>query len=235
MAEEKVHYAIDDGIAVIRLDDGRVNSLAPDVLSALDAQLTRAEGEAAAVVLVGREGRFCAGFDLATMAAGAEAAGAMVMAGAELMLRMVAFPVPLVTACTGHAIAAGALLLLASDWRVGARGAFKIGLNEVAIGMTLPFFALEIARERLSKRHYARATQLAEIYGPDGAADAGYLDRVVDPEAVLETARAAAVGLARLQQPAFRRTKRRNVEAMTARIRSSLQDDLGGPTDRSRD
>ena len=227
MADEKLHYSLEAQTAVIRLDDGRVNSLSPEMLTAIDAQLTRAEKEAAAVVLVGREGRFSAGFDLKTMGAGPEAAGRMVAAGAELLARMAEFPLPVVAACSGHAIAAGALLLLASDLRFGAKDEFKIGLNEVAIGMTLPVFALELARERLSKRHYTRATQLAEIYAPEGAVDAGFLDELAAPEALLETACAAAAQLAGLQQPAFRSTKRRNAAAMTARMRASLDEDFG--------
>lgn len=226
MSEEKVTYTLEGGIAVVQLDDGRANSLAPDVLAAVERQLDRAEKEAGAVVIVGRERRFCAGFDLATMGAGPEAANAMVLAGAELLLRMVELPIPVIAACTGHAIAAGALLLLASDLRVGSRGEFKIGLNEVTLGMTLPNFALELARERLSKRHYARATSLAEIYTPSQAVDAGYLDQLTEPERVLETARSEAKRLAELKQPAFRLTKRRNSEAMVTRIRATLQEDV---------
>ncbi|MGI9590332.1 MAG: crotonase/enoyl-CoA hydratase family protein [Myxococcota bacterium] len=233
MADDKVHYSLENQTAVIHMDDGRVNGLSPDMLAAIDAQLTRAEKEAAAVVLVGREGRFSAGFDLSTMGAGREAAGAMVAAGAELLVRMAEFPIPLVAACSGHAIAAGALLLLASDLRVGTKGDFKIGLNEVTIGMTLPVFALELARERLSKRHYTRATQLAEIYAPEGAIDAGFLDELAAPEALRETACAAAERLASLQQPAFRATKQRNAAAMTARVRASLDEDFGALARRS--
>ena len=226
MSEEKVVYTIESGIAVIQLDDGRANSLSPEVLAAVDEKLALAEKEAGAVVLVGRERRFCAGFDLATMGSGPEAANAMVLAGAELLLRMAELPIPVVAACTGHAIAAGALLLLASDLRVGSRGEFKIGLNEVTLGMTLPIFALELARERLSKRHYARATLMAKIYTPSQAVDAGYLDQLTEPAAVLETARGEATRLAELKQPAFRLTKRRNSEAMATRIRATLQEDV---------
>jgi len=226
MPDEKLRYSLEDRIAVIHLDDGRANSLAPGMLAAIEQALDRAEQEAAAVVLVGREGRFCAGFDLATMGSGPEAAHEMVLAGAELLLRLATFPVPVVAACTGHAMAAGALLLLASDLRLGCPGKFKIGLNEVTLGMTLPLFAMEMARERLSKRHLSRATSLAEIYAPEGAIDAGYLDRLEEPGSLLKVARAEATRLGELKQPAFRLTKQRNAEAMVDRIRAKLRDDL---------
>ncbi len=227
MTDEKVHYTLENRIARIQLDDGRANSLSLEVLIAVNQQLDRAEKEADAVVLVGRDGRFCAGFDLGTLGSGPEAANELVLAGAELLLRLAELPIPVVAACTGHAIAAGALLLLASDLRVGSRGEFKIGLSEVTLGMTLPIFALELARERLSKRHYARATQMAEIYTPSGALDAGYLDQLAEPSEVLKSARAEAARLAELKQPAFRLTKQRNAEGMAARIRATLPDDVG--------
>jgi enoyl-CoA hydratase len=226
MSDEKLRYTLEGRVAVIHMDDGRVNSLSPEMLAGIEAQLDRAEKEAGAVVLVGREGRFCAGFDLATMGAGPEAAHGMVLAGAELLLRLSTLPIPVVAACTGHALAAGALLLLAADLRVGCRGEFKLGLNEVTIGMALPIFALELARERLSKRHFARATQMAEIYSPDTAVDAGYLDRVEALPDVLQAARGEATRLAELQQPAFRLTKQRNAEAMVERIRATLDEDV---------
>jgi enoyl-CoA hydratase len=117
---------------------------------------------------------------------------------------------------------------MASDCRVGARGDFKIGLNETAIGMTLPNFALEFAGARLSKRHFDRATSQATLYAPDGALDAGYLDAVVEPDAVFDTAFAEAVRLSGLQQPAFGLTKRRAHSALVARVRETLAQDVAG-------
>src|SRR5262245_1515716 len=185
-------YRLDDGVPVLRLDDGKANALSPAAIAALEAALDRAEKEARAVLVLGREGRLCAGFDLSVMRAGVEPMRALVTAGAELFLRIAVHPLPIVVGCTGHALAAGAILLLAADTRIGARGAFKIGLNEVAIGMALPIFGFELARERLSKRHFTRAAIQAELYDPDEAVAAGFLDRACDPGAVAETALAEA-------------------------------------------
>jgi enoyl-CoA hydratase len=226
MPDENVCYALEDAVAVIRLDDGKANGLSRGLIQALDAALDRAEKEAGAVLLVGREGRFSGGFDLATMRTGPEAVRALVAAGAELFLRLYGFPLPVLVACTGHAIAAGALVLLAADARIGARGAFKIGLNEVAIGMTLPIFAVEFARQRLSKRHFVRATSQATLYAPEEAVDAGFLDRVAAPEAVFDTALCEAARLAQLPQPAFRITKASVNAAAIAFMRETLDADL---------
>lgn len=223
---EIVRSALEDRIAVVRLDDGKVNALSPLVVAELGAALERAEREAAAFLLLGRAGVLSAGFDLKTMRAGPDSVRSLVGAGAELLLRLLDSPLPVVVACPGHALAAGALLLLAADFRVGASGDARIGLNEVAIGMTLPIFATEIARLRIEPRHFARAALQAEIYAPPSALEAGFLDRVV-PAAELETvARAEAVRLAALPQPAFRHTKRRGFGATVAGIRASLPGDL---------
>ena len=107
-------------------------------------------------MLFGRSGRFCAGFDLNTIQESPDAARRLVAGGAELVARLAASPLPIVVGCGGHALAMGALLLLGADVRIGAEGEFKLGLNEVAIRMTLPAFAIELAGERLSRRHLTR-------------------------------------------------------------------------------
>ncbi len=228
MPESSVTTELRDGLAWLRLDDGKANALSPAVIEALGAALDRAEKEAGAVVLLGRPGRFSAGFDLSVMGSGPEQVRSLVTAGAELLMRLYAFPLPVVAACTGHALAAGSLLLLASDFRVGARGDFKIGLNEVAIGMTLPIFAVELARARLSKRHFDRATAQAEIYAPEAAVDAGFLDRLAAPDAIEEAAASEASRLAALRQPAFRASKwlahRRTLEAVRETLAENMAD-----------
>jgi len=227
MQTELLQYELDESIACLHFDDGKANALSHAAIDALHAGLDRAEAEARAVLLLGRPGRFSAGFDLKTMT-GAGPAGVqkLVRAGAELLLRMYTAPLPIVAGCTGHALAAGALVLLASDARIGAAGDFKIGLNEVAIKMTLPEFALELARERLSKRHFLRATSQAEIYTPAEAVDAGYLDQVVDAAAHPAVARAEAARLAALPQRAFAETKRKLHQAAADHIRATLDADL---------
>jgi len=197
MSDSAVQLEIRDQIALLRLDDGKANALSHTVLDGIDAALDRAEkAEARAWVLAGRPGRFSAGFDLSVMRAGPVSAAELVLKGADLAIRLYAAPVPVVLAVTGHALAMGAVLLLAADERIGTEGDFKIGLNEVAIGLTLPGFAVELARERLSKRHLVRAAALARIYDPAGALDAGYLDRVVSAERCVDEALAAAQSLA---------------------------------------
>ncbi|MGB3810122.1 MAG: crotonase/enoyl-CoA hydratase family protein [Parvibaculum sp.] len=225
MAASILNYTLNDGVAVLTMDDGRANALGHDMIGALKAALTRAEGEAKAVLLLGREKRFCAGFDLEVMAAGPEHVAPLVTAGAELLMDIYTHALPIVIGCTGHALAAGGLLLLAADTRVGVEGDFKIGLPEVAIGMTMPVFGLELARDRILPNHLTAAVTQARIYNPVEAAKAGYLDQTAPAEALFETALARARELGALPQPAFRNTKRKEREATVALIRATLKSD----------
>jgi len=226
VSTDLVAYTLEDKIATVVMDDGKANALSKPMIDALLAALTRAESEAGAMVLAGRTDRFCAGFDLRVMMSGPDAAKALLGAGSELLLRLYEASIPLVIACTGHALAGGALVVLTGDHRVGATGAFRIGLNEVSIGLPVPVLAMEFARDRLLPTELPRATLLAQIYDPEAALRAGYLDAVVAPDAVLSTARTEAIRLAGLARSAFRATKKRLRGRTLAHIRASMDEDL---------
>lgn len=219
-------------IALITLDDNKANALSPELLLAFSAALDRAEKEAKALVLAGRAGRFCAGYDLKVMMSGKEPATALVTSGAQLMARLYCFPMPVVVACTGHAMAGGALLLLCADVRLGTEGPFKIGLNEVQIGIPLPAFGLDLARDRLDPRKFTAATITAEVFTPSAAVEAGFLDELVDADTLLDDATARATALATLSNSAYARTKRGarqgTADKMLAELAANLDALLAG-------
>lgn len=200
-------YSLEDGVAVLRLDDGKVNVISHRLIDLLHRHLDSAEGEARAVAIIGRPGKLSAGFDLTEMTAGIERTRALVGAGGKLLMRIFGHPQPVVVAVTGHALAAGALLTLACDTRIGADGPAKIGLNETAIGMGLPLYATELAQARLSPAHLSRSAIQAEIYDPAGAVAAGYLDRVVPADECEATTIAEARRLGELRTGAYSHTK----------------------------
>ena len=160
------------------------------------------------------------------MMSGPTQAVALLRHGVELLLRFYGTPLPVVVACNGHALAGGALLALTGDVRLGAAGAFKIGLNEVAIGIPVPHLAMEFARDRLTPRELTRATLLAHIYTPDEAVAAGYLDRVLPPEALAAAATDEAARLGALSRSAYAATKALLRAPTIARIRAALDADL---------
>ena len=173
-------YTQDGDIGVITLDDGKANAMSPVMSDAINAALDQAESDAKAVLLIGRENVLSGGFDLTIIRGGdPERARIMWLKGAKLMMRFYGFPKPLVMATRGHSMALGAFMLLTADYRIGASGDFKIGLNEVAIGMTLPPFGLMLAQNRLASHHLHNATINANIYQSDDAVAAGFLDETV--------------------------------------------------------
>ena len=223
-----VSYAIQEHVATITFDDGKANVYTHEVLDQLHRALDQARAhpaEARAVLIVGRPGRCSAGFDLATMTAGPDARRGLVGDEARFVARLLLEPLPVVAACTGHALAAGALVLLAADHRIGMAGDWRIGLNEVAIGMALPVWAVELARYRMPAGQFDRIL-LGEIGGPEEACAAGFLDRVVGPDDLLSEATATATRLAALRTGAVAGTKERARTELARRMLEGLDDDL---------
>lgn len=207
---ELVQYSVEDGVATLAMDDGKANALGETMSAGLSNGLDRAEKEARVVVITGRPGIFCGGFDLRVIRGDDEAARIRMRdAGYALLRRLYLFPLPLVIACPGHAVAAGGLMLLTADVRIGLSGDFRIGLNEVAIGLALPVVGLELAKDRLAHSAIAPAVLRAKLYDPAGAVDAGYLDAVASPDAFDTTVRETARAWLDLDAAAFAETKKR--------------------------
>jgi len=219
---DAVTTTVEDGVAVVRLDDGKMNALSMTVIEGLHAALDQAQADATAVCIVGNAKALSAGFDLNVMRGGVEGMLELVRAGGQLLMRLYGHPQPTVVAVTGHALAAGVLLVLSCDERVGAQGPAKLGLNETAIGMTLPEFAIELARDRLSKRYLTRATIEAEIFDPEGALAAGYLDKLVPADQCVDTALAEARRLGQLDAKAYGGTKKMIRQATIDKVLPTL-------------
>ncbi|MCY4175334.1 MAG: crotonase/enoyl-CoA hydratase family protein [Acidimicrobiaceae bacterium] len=223
----KTAYAVSDDVAVLRLDDGKANAVNYDTLAAIDSALDDAEEAADALVITGRQGRFSAGFDLAVISESPEAARGLVAAGARTAMRLYGARIPVVAACTGHALAFGAIMLLAADIRIGADVDAKIGLIEVSIGMPLPVFAVELARDRLDPLEFTAATSLAKSYSPSGAATAGYLDKVVPDDELHDAAMQQAAVLAdHVQRRPFALTRLNTRQRTIDHVLSTLDDDM---------
>jgi enoyl-CoA hydratase/carnithine racemase len=224
----RVSLAVKDGVARIVLDDGKVNVMSLAMLDEIAAALDRAEKNAEIAILrSSRPGIFSAGFDLKVFAAGDVAGSlAMVKAGAELALRLMSFPLPTVGVMEGHAFPMGTFLLLACDVRLGARGPHRMGLNEVAIGITPPGFAVELARSRLHPAWLSRTVTLGEMYEPDEAAIAGFLDRVVAPENIEATLAEVTTALRAIHKPSHAAAKKRLRQAAIATMRAAIEREL---------
>lgn len=204
---ELLSYQCTDGIATLTLHNGKVNAISPDLIVAFNAALDRAEQDRAVVIITGQPGILSGGYDLKVMTSGPQNALDLVAAGSTLARRMLAHHFPIIVACPGHAVAKGAFILLSADYRIGVEGPFSIGLNEVQIGMTMHYVGIELARDRLRKSAFHRSVINGEMFDPQGAREAGFLDKVVTPEALMSTALETANQLKKINMTAHRNTK----------------------------
>ena len=217
-----IAYHLEDGIATLTLNNGKVNAISPDVIAAFNAALDQATADRAVVIITGQPGILSGGYDLKVMTAGPKEAVSLVTAGSTLARRLLSHPFPVVVACPGHAVAKGAFLLLSADYRIGVEGPFSIGLNEVQIGMTMHHAGIELARDRLRKSAFHRSVINAEMFNPQGAVDAGFLDKVVSAEELQGTALEAARQLKKINMSAHKNTKLKVRKALLETLDSAI-------------
>lgn len=215
-----------EGVAHIQLDDGKANALTQSCIDEALQCIDRAENEAKVLCISGRAGRFCAGFDLKVMNKSPQDAVNLLAHGKDLFLRLYMCKLPVIMACTGHAVAGGALLLLCGDVRIGVDGEFKFGLNEVTLGMPIPLLGVELARDRLGNGFLSEGLLLGKMYSPQQARDVGYLDAVVPPEYFQTAVDKVAAQLLSINQFAHYETKRRLRGRTVAYIEDTFEEDL---------
>lgn len=220
-----ISYQLEDGIATLTLNNGKVNAISPDVIAAFNTALDRAEQDRAIVIITGQPGILSGGYDLKVMTSGPQNAINLVAAGSNLARRMLAHPFPIIVACPGHAVAKGAFILLSSDYRIGVEGPFSIGLNEVQIGMTMHHVGIELARDRLRKSAFHRSVINGEMFDPAAAVDAGFLDKVVPAEQLLATAQAAAQQMKKINMTAHKNTKLKVRKALLETLDAAIEMD----------
>jgi len=227
---EVVQYASEEKHALITITNGKANAISHEVIAGLNTALDKALKEDKVVILTGQSGIFSAGFDLKVMTKSAESAKELVTKGSQLSLKMLSFPKPIIIACSGHAIAKGGFLLLSADYRIGVEGDFKIGLNEVLIGMTMHHAGIAIAKGRLSEVYVNRSVNNSEIYNPVAAEKAGFLDRVVPESQLLSTAIKVAEMFSKVHRKAHAETKlkvrRSHLESLSIAIQLDLNEEI---------
>ncbi|ABF52456.1 crotonase/enoyl-CoA hydratase family protein [Sphingopyxis alaskensis] len=223
-----VSYFHENGVATITIDDGKVNVMTTDLLDELCRSITQARDDRSMILLrSGREKIFSAGFDVKPLTSrDAEASRALLQAGINAILALLEYPYPVVSLCAGHAYPMGAFLLLASDARIGVHGEYRVGMNEVAIGIAVPDFALHLAGYRVAPTWLHRVVALGRMLNPQEAVEAGFLDMLVPPERV-ETALDQTIGhLAGLNMAAHASTKNRMRANVAEAIRTAGRDRL---------
>lgn len=221
-----VQYTAKDNYAVITISNGKVNAISHEVIDEINEALDTAIAEKRVVIITGQDGILSGGYDLKVMTQSMDAAKELVTKGSKLSHRLLSFPYPVIMACGGHAIAKGAFLLLSADYRLGVDGDFKIGLNEVMIGMTMHNAGIEIAKARLSPIFFERSVSCAEMYNPKDAVAAGFLDKVLPKEHLLPTAVKIAQLFGQLNPVAHTNTKLKVRAAYLKALEVAIEKDL---------
>ncbi|MCU0122111.1 crotonase/enoyl-CoA hydratase family protein [Pseudomonas sp. B2M1-30] len=222
---ELISYHLEDGIATLTLSNGKVNAISPDVIAAFNSALDQAVADRAIVIITGQPGILSGGYDLKVMTAGPKEAVSLVTAGSTLARRLLSHPFPVIVACPGHAVAKGAFILLSADYRIGVDGPFSIGLNEVQIGMTMHHAGIELARDRLRRSAFHRSVINGEMFDPQSAVDAGFLDKVVAAEELQGAALAMARQLKKINMTAHKNTKLKVRKALLETLDNAIVQD----------
>jgi enoyl-CoA hydratase len=221
-----VRYALNNDIATLRMDDGKANVMNAPMLAALNEALDRAEQEAKVVVLYGREGCFSGGFDLGVFKQGGPGEMAMLEAGFRLSMRLVSYPLPVIAACTGNAVAFGALLLLSCDFRIGVDAGARFHISEIRLGMVLPRLMLEVAGRKLAPSQFHAATTLGIPYAPAAAWAAGFVDELVPGYAMQETVQRRCADLLTLDTKSFATNKQRINASVIQSMAMAMEADI---------
>ena len=227
---ELVRYESSNGIATITLQNGKANALSTPLFVELNAAFDKAEQNGEVVILTSDLHLLSGGFDLKEMKAGGpDAIKSLVSIGSRFTIRMLNFPLPIIVAVPGHAVAKGAFITMCADYGIGVEGDFKIGLNETAIGMTMHHVGIQLAVACLDNRYVHRSVFNAEIYNPETAVDAGFMDMLVAPEALKDTAMTVAENFTKLDLKAFGITKHRARKNLIAELEAAVEQDLKDP------
>jgi len=215
----------EDEISIITLDDGKANVFSEEMTQAINDCLDKVPTDSGSLIITGRPGMFSAGFDLKVIASGdVPKIKKMSLSGFKLLSRIFSFPRPVVAACSGHGIALGTFLLCCCDYRIGIKGEFLLGANEMKTNMVIPTPILELIKFRISPSHKYRSILGAEMYQLDKAIDAGLMDQVEEAEALMDAAIEKAKDLATMGNPSYTLTKALFIKDVADRIDSAIKD-----------
>ena len=214
-----------DDISIITLDDGKANVFSPKMIQDVNECLDKVPTESGALIITGRDGMFSAGFDLKIISSGdMQATMDMSLSGFKLLSRIFSFPRPIVAACSGHGIALGTFLLCCCDYRIGVKGDFMIGANEMRTNMVIPIPILELISHRVTASHKYRAILGAEMYSIQDGVEAGLIDEIVDSKDLMEAAMLKAKDLASMGHPSYTLTKELFIREPLQKINDAISD-----------
>ena len=223
MEKKSATLIVENNISIITLDDGKANVFSPKMIQDVNDCLDQVPTQNGALIITGRDGMFSAGFDLKIISAGEMSAiTEMTTNGFKLLSRIFSFPRPVLGACSGHGIALGTFLLCCCDYRIGVKGEFMIGANEMRTNMVIPTPILELIKFRVSNVHKYRAILGAEMYLIEDGIEAGLIDEVVEPENLMEASMHKIKDLASMGHPSYTLTKELLIQELHQKINNAI-------------
>lgn len=219
---EKVRIEAHGDVGIVRLDNGTTNAIGEQLVRDLQEKINDVRNRFKAVVFAGNTKFFSIGLDLPTLIS----LNRSEMTDFWHRFNRAAFdlftlPLPTVCAVTGHAIAGGTILSLTCDYRLAAEGKLKFGLNEVKLGVPVPYLADMTLREVLGERAATDILYNGNLISVSDALKIGLADAIYPPEAVENEALSLAAKLASLPQPAFSAIKSNRVEQIRLRYENN--------------
>ena len=187
--------------------------------------LDQVKTEKGCLIITGKEGMFSAGLDLKTIQGGDMEEILEMSANAfKLLARIFSFPRPVIAACSGHGIALGTFLLCCCDYRIGVKGDYMLGANEMRTNMVIPTPILELIKFRVNNSHKYRAVLGAEMYTLDQAQEAGLMDEVVNAQDLMQVAMEKAKDLASMGHPSYTLTKELFIAEPMSKINEAMKE-----------
>lgn len=225
MSEKIATIKKEDDISIITLDDGKANVFSPEMSNQLNSCLDQVDTESGCLIITGREGMFSAGLDLKTIQSGdVDRIVEMSSRAFKLLARIFSFPRPVIAACSGHGIALGTFLICCCDYRIGIKGDYMLGANEMRTNMVIPTPILELIKFRVNDSHKYRAVLGAEMYNFNQAQEAGLIDDVVEIDNLMTAAKDKAKDLATMGHPSYTMTKELFIAEPMAKINEALKE-----------
>jgi len=214
-------------VSIITLDDGKANVFSPEMSHQINECLDQVATEEGCLVITGKEGMFSGGLDLKIIQSGdIERIQEMSSKAFKLLARIFSFPRPVIAACSGHAVALGTFLLCCCDYRIGVKGEFMLGANEMRTNMVIPTPILELIKFRVSNTHKYRAVLGAEMYKLEDSISAGLIDEVVDQDLLMTTVTEKAKDLATMGHPSYSMTKELFIAEPMSKINAAMEEHL---------
>jgi enoyl-CoA hydratase len=226
---EKIQYELQDGVALIRMDDGKANAMDFVFFDEMNKRLDRLEDDSAkTVVITGRPGFFSGGLDLKLIAklSPAELNG-LAEVFARTLLRVFSLPMPTIAGVSGHAVAGGAMLSFSCDLRFAVDGPYRIQMNEVMIGIPVPSWMFLIGRSAIPTQWFVETFLHAKAYSPVEAVERGLFQGLMKKEEdVVAYTKGETESLKVLNMQAYRTSKNRLRTSEIDHVLQLLKDEL---------